>query len=106
MRSPALQPFDKRQRLRAAVTQGNEQTTPRRELLDQWRRDLRASGGNQYRIVRGVGAPPQRPVPQQHGGFGDSCRAHRSLGPERKPLNTFDAEHLVREGAQQRRLIA
>src|ERR1043166_7995711 len=100
---PAL---DQGQDLRAAVSQRDEQAAPRRQLFDEWRRDLRASRCDQNGIVWGVGAPPQRAVAQQHRGFGHAGRAQRPLGLEGNVVHAFDAEYLRRQGAQQGRLIA
>ena len=87
------------------LTQRNQQATVRRELLDERRRYLGAPGGDQNRVVGGIGAPPERSVAQQHRNVRDPGLAEGPLGREGEPLHALDRENRTREGREQRRLI-
>src|SRR3989454_11172287 len=103
---PRPHPLDQRERLCAGLAQRYQQAAVRCELLHEGRRDLRATGGDQNRIVGRVGAPPERPVSQQYRTVHGAGLAQRPLGREGERLYSLDREDRARESREQRRLIA
>src|SRR5882672_7638003 len=91
--------------LRAVLAQWDQEAAVRRELLHEWRRDLRATGGDQDRVVRRVRTPPQRPVAQEHRDIRDSGLAQRPQRRDSERLHPLDREDRAREGPEQSGLI-
>src|SRR5439155_281720 len=104
-RGPLPHPLDQCERLCAGLAQRYQQAAVRCELLHERRRDLRATGGDQNRVVGRVGAPPERPVAQQYRNVRDPGLAQRPLGRDGERLHSLDREDRAREGPEQRRLI-
>src|SRR2546428_505246 len=89
-RGPLSHALDQREGLRAVRPQWNQEATVRVELLHERRRDLRAAGGDQNRVVGRVRAPPQRPVAQQHRDVRDPGLAQGPLGRNGEGLHSLD----------------
>src|SRR6266480_2770125 len=95
-RGPLPHPLDQRERLCPGLAQRYEQAAVRCELRHQGGWDLRTTGGDQNRVVRRVGAPPERPVAQQYRHVRDpasrSARwAATARGSTRSTENTVSA---------------
>src|SRR5882672_4458733 len=82
--------LDQREGLRAVLAQWDQEATVRGKLLHERRRDLRATGGDQNRVVGRVGTPPQRPVAQQHRDVGNAGLAQRPLRRNGESLHALD----------------
>src|SRR2546422_8698973 len=98
-------PLDQRERLGAALAQGDQQSALRGELLREGRRHGGTARRDQDGVVRGVAAPPQGAVAQQDGHVGRARLSQRPLRGARERLDPLYREHLPREGTQQRRLV-
>src|SRR5213596_644650 len=98
-------PLDQREGLRSVLAQRNQQAAVRRELLHERRWHLRTAGSDQNRVVGRVGAPPERPVAQQHRDVRDPGFTQRPLGRDGERLHPLDREDRALEGPEQRRLI-
>src|SRR5882724_7410370 len=87
---PLPHALDQREGLRPVLPQWDEEAAVRGELLHERRRDLRATGGDQDRVVGRVRTPPQRPVAQQHRDVGYPGLAQRPLRRNGERLHALD----------------
>src|SRR5882724_11892058 len=83
-------PLDQREGLRAVLAQWDQEAAVWGKLLHERRRDLRATGGDQNRVVGRVRAPAQRPVAQQHRDVGYPGLAQRPLRRNGERLHALD----------------
>src|SRR5205085_745930 len=91
--------------LRALGTQRDDHAPARRQLCDEWQRNLGTARSDQNRMIGCVRAPPQGPIADEQRTVRDTRRLQRYLSAGSETAHTLDGEHLSRERRQERRLI-
>src|SRR5215510_5138705 len=96
--------FDQRQRLLAALSYGNQESSARGKLLDQRRRHAGPPRSHEDGVVGRIARPSQCSVPEEYRNIAGLCLPQRALGAFREgldPLPTLQAQRLEIPGLRE-----